>query len=136
MSIRKDYIERLVEQFAAALARLLKARQEKRFAEAAGLIRSTALDTLGMEYDALLMVDAASTSRMLGDPMRVKILARLVAEDGELHQDQGDPRTATARFHYALALYAESRALGRPHDDEDAAVLTRLRAFLGPAARA
>ncbi|NVJ26226.1 MULTISPECIES: hypothetical protein [Myxococcus] len=136
MSIRKDYIERLVEQFAEALSRLLKARQEKRFAEAAGLIRSTALDTLGMEYDALLMVDAASTSRMLGDPLRVKILARLVAEDGELHLEQGDTRTATARFHSALALYAESRALGRPHDDEDTAVLTRLRAWLGPAASA
>ncbi|AKF79052.1 hypothetical protein MFUL124B02_00640 [Myxococcus fulvus 124B02] len=136
MSIRKDYVERLIEQFAAALARLLKARHEKRFADAAALIRSTALDTLGMEYSALLMVDAASTARLLGDPMRVKVLARLVAEDGELHLEQGDSRMATERFEYALALYAEARHLGLPHDAEDSAVLARLRAWLGPGASA
>ncbi|WP_426734246.1 hypothetical protein [Myxococcus faecalis] len=136
MSIRKDYVERLIEQFAAALARLLKARHEKRFADAAALIRSTALDTLGMEYAALLMVDAASTARLLGDPLRVKVLARLVAEDGELHLEQGDSQRATERFEYALALYAEARRLGLPHDADDSAVLARLRAWLGPGASA
>ncbi|QSQ11860.1 hypothetical protein [Myxococcus landrumensis] len=130
MSIRKDYIERLIEQFAAALARLLKARREKRFDDAAQLLRATALDILGMEYDALLMVDALSTARLLGEPSRVKVLARLVAEDGELHDARGEHATALSRFRYALALYAQAQAMGATLDDDDTAVITRLQSGL------
>lgn len=131
MSIRKDYIERLIEQLAAALARILKANQEQRPLEAQALIRDTALSTLGMEYGALLLADAATTARMLGSPTRVKVLARLVAEDGEALLRQGDAATATARFQYSLALYEEARALGLLLDAGDAATVSRLRARLG-----
>ncbi|WP_164010873.1 hypothetical protein [Pyxidicoccus trucidator] len=131
MSIRKDYIERLIEEFAAALARIIKARQEQRLADAQRLIQDTALFALGMEYGALLLADPASTARLLGDPSRVKVLARLVAEDGEVLQQQGDTATATARFQYALGLYDEARSQGLPPDADDTATLTRLRAALG-----
>ena len=135
MSIRKDYIERLIEEFAAALARILKARREQRFSDARQLIQDTALSSLGMEYGALLLADPASTARMLGDPARVKVLARLVAEDGELLQQQGDASTASSRFQYALALYAEARSQGLPPDADDTATLARLRSALGLDAR-
>jgi hypothetical protein len=131
MSIRKDYIERLIEEFAAALARIIKARQEQRLADAQRLIQDTALSALGMEYGALLLADPASTARLLGDPSRVKVLARLVAEEGEVLQQQGDTATATARFQYALGLYDEARSQGLPPDADDTATLTRLRAALG-----
>ncbi|WP_163993614.1 hypothetical protein [Pyxidicoccus caerfyrddinensis] len=129
MSIRKDYIERLIEEFAAALARILKARREQKFADAQRLIQDTALSTLGMEYGALLLADPASTARLLGSPVRVKVLARLVAEEGELLQQQGDPVTASARFHFSLALYAEAESLGLTPDAEDTATVSRLRAL-------
>jgi tetratricopeptide (TPR) repeat protein len=128
MSIRKDYIERLIEQFAAALARILKAHQQQRPEEARRLVRDTALSALGMHYDALLLGDAATTARMLGDAPRVKVLARLVAEDGEALHQQGDAPTARERFRYALALYAEARALGLPPDAGDTPLLERLQA--------
>ena len=136
MSIRKDYIERLIEQFVAALARIIKARREQRFADAQQLIRDTALSSLGMEYGALLLADAASTARLLGEPSRVKVLARLVAEDGEVLLAQGDADTASARFRYALALFAEAQAHGLQPDPDDTATLARLRAHLGGDARA
>ncbi|MCY1018055.1 hypothetical protein [Pyxidicoccus sp. MSG2] len=135
MSIRKDYIERLIEEFAAALARILKARREQKFADAQRLIQDTALSTLGMEYAALLLADPASTARLLGSPARVKVLARLVAEDGALLQQQGDTATASARLQYALALYDEARNHGLPPDAEDTAALALLRAALEPVAR-
>ncbi len=128
MSIRKDYIERLIEEFAAALARIIQARREQRLADAQQLIRDTALSSLGMEYGALLLADPASTARLLGDPARVKVLARLVAEDGEALLQQGDSDTASARFHHALALYTEARALGLTPDAEDLAAISRLAA--------
>ena len=130
MSIRKDYIERLIEEFAAALARIIKARREQRLAEAQRLIQETALSSLGMEYGALLLADPASTARLLGDPARVKVLARLVAEEGEVLQHQGDTTTASARFQFALALYDEARRLGLSPEAEDTATLARLRAAL------
>ncbi len=130
MSLRKDYIERLIEEFAAALSRLLKLRREKKLAEAQRLIQETALSALGMEYAALLMADPVSTARLLGAPTRVKVLARLVAEDGELSAEQGDAATATARFQTALALYAEAEAMGLTPDGDDTATVTRLRARL------
>ncbi|MFP2963658.1 hypothetical protein ACLEPN_39490 [Myxococcus sp. 1LA] len=130
MSLRKDYIERLIEEFAAALSRILKARREKKLAEAQSLIQETALGTLGMEYTALLMADPVSTARLLGSPTRVKVLARLVAEDGELIAEQGDATTATSRFQYALALYDEVQALGLTPDADDTATISRLRTRL------
>ncbi|NMO19574.1 hypothetical protein HPC49_26805 [Pyxidicoccus fallax] len=136
MSIRKDYIERLIEEFAAALARIIKARREQRFADAQQLIHATALTSLGMEYGALLLADPASTARLLGNPARVKVLARLVAEDGELLLSRGDTSTADVRFRYALALYSEAQALGLTPDAEDTATITRLLGLISPVGRA
>jgi hypothetical protein len=112
MTIRKDYLERLIEQFVAALARILKANQEQRPEEAWRLIRDTALSTLGMDYDALLLGDARATARLLGDPERVRMLARLVTQEAEALALRGDAATAAARREYADALHLEARAHG------------------------
>lgn len=125
--IRKDYIERLIEQFAAAFAALLKLRRERKTEEAQQLIRDTALSLLGMEYSALTMADAASTARLLGHPLRVVGLARLVAEDGELLHEQGEHARATLRWGLALELFLEAQAMGATLEGEDARVLAELR---------
>jgi hypothetical protein len=125
--IRKDYIERLIEQFAAAFAALLKLRRERKTEEAQQLIRDTALSVLGMEYSALTMADAASTARLLGHPLRVIGLARLVAEEGDLLHEQGEHARATLRWGLALDLFLEAQAMGAILEGEDARVLAELR---------
>jgi hypothetical protein len=125
--IRKDYIERLIEQFAAAFAALLKLRRERKTEEAQQLIRDTALSVLGMEYSALTMADAASTARLLGHPLRVVGLARLVAEEGNLLHEQGEHARATLRWGLALELFLEAQAMGAALEGEDAGVLAELR---------
>jgi hypothetical protein len=125
--IRKDYIERLIEQFAAAFAALLKLRRERKAEEAQQLIRDTALSVLGMEYSALTMADAASTARLLGHPLRVMGLARLVAEEGDLLHEQGEHARATLRWGLALELFQEAQAMGATLEGEDARVLAELR---------
>jgi hypothetical protein len=130
--IRKDYLERLIEQLAAAFKALLKLRQEQRPEEARQLIRDTALSTLGMEYDVLTMADAASTARLLGHPRRVVGLARLVAEEGELFHEQGEPARAALRWRLALELLEEARKLGATLEGEDARVFAELRAKVEP----
>ncbi|MDY7226469.1 hypothetical protein [Hyalangium rubrum] len=130
--ITKDYIERLIEQFAQALKALLKARQEQRPEEAHRLIRETALATLGMEYSVLTMADAASTARLLGHPQRVVVLARLVAEEGELLSEQGEGARAGLRWGLALELFLEARELGASLAGEDARVFEGLRRRVAP----
>jgi hypothetical protein len=133
MSIRKDYIERTIEQFVAALSRLIKARREQKFGDAQKIIRETSLSVLGMEYGTLLMADAESTSKLLGSPSRVTMLAKLVREDGELMKQQGDPLTADSRFLLALELYLEAMTLGLNPDQEDANTIAELRGIVDTA---
>jgi hypothetical protein len=130
--IRKDYIERLIEQFAAAFAALLKLRRERKTEDAQQLIRDTALSVLGMDYTTLTMADAASTARLLGHPLRVVGLARLVAEEGELFHEQGESARAAVRWGLALELFLEAQAMGATLEGEDARVLAGLREKLEP----
>ncbi|WP_223640793.1 hypothetical protein [Corallococcus sp. EGB] len=134
MSLRKDFIERAVEQFAAAISGILKARKEKRYGDARNLIRDTSLQVLGMEYGALVLADAESTSRLLGTASRVRMLAKLVREDGELMSEQGDPLTADSRFLLALELYLEAISMGLNPDTQDATAIAELRATTDPTA--
>ena len=130
--LRKDYIERLIEQFAAAFSALLKLRRERKTEEAQQLIRDTALSVLGMEYGTLTMADAGSTAQLLGNPLRVAGLARLVAEEGALFEQQGDPMRASLRWGLALELYLEAQAQGARLEGEDGRVFAELRSKVEP----
>jgi hypothetical protein len=134
MSIRKDFIERMIEQLVAALARILKARQEQRHDEALQLIGEAARSMLGMEYRVLTMADAASTARLLGEPGRVRVLAKLVRQEAEVRREQGDGLGAGDRFRLALELYLEARELGLRPDGEDTRDVTELREAVGEVA--
>jgi len=134
MSIRKDYVERMIEQLVAALARILKARQEQRHEDALHLIGDTARSVLGMEYSVLTMADAASTARLLGKPARVLVLARLVRQEAEVRRERGDAPGATDRFRLALELHLEARELGLRPEGEGTKEVSELREAVGDAA--
>ncbi|WP_224368567.1 hypothetical protein [Hyalangium versicolor] len=130
--IRKDYIERLIEQFAAAVSALLKLRRERKTEEAQQLVRDTALSLLGMEYGALTMADAQSTARLLGNSIRVTVLARLVAEEAELFELKGESARASVRAGLALELFLEAREMGAKLEGEDGQVFSALRQKVEP----
>lgn len=133
MGIRKDYIERLIEQFAAVLAALVKARREKRHGEVRRLIHEGAQSVLGMEYGALMLADAGMAAQLLGQPERVRVLAQLVSEEAELLREEGSEIGAGARFRLALELWLESLALGGKVDEEAQKALRRLGGEVDPA---
>jgi hypothetical protein len=134
MSIRKDFIERMIEQLVAALARILKARQEGRHEDALHLIGEAARSTLGMEYRVLTMADAASTARLLGEPSRVRVLAKLVRQEAEVRRARGDGPGAGDRFRLALELYLEARERGLRLEEEGAREVAELREAVGEVA--
>jgi hypothetical protein len=78
------------------------------------------------------MADAASTARLLAHPMRVKTLARLVAEEGEILEEKGETARASVRWGLALELYLEAQALGATLAGEDARVFNGLRTKVAP----
>lgn len=134
MSIRKDYLERMIEQLVAVLARILKARKEQRHEDAVQYIGEAARSMLGMEYRVLTMADAASTARLLREPGRVQVLAKLVRQEAEVRREQGDAPVAADRFRLALELYLEARELGLRLDGEGTKELSELREAVGEAA--
>jgi hypothetical protein len=80
-----------------------------------------------MEYATLTMADTTSTARLLGHPLRVVGLARLVAEEAELFHGQADSARAALRWGLALELFLEARALGATLQGEDARVFAGLQ---------
>jgi len=116
--IRSDYIERMIAQLARALATLLGAR-----AKPPEVIEETVADVarrlLGLEYRVLLSADPASTARLLGEALRIEVLARLVEEEAGLLADDA-PALAADRRAYALALLELAATLPGPHHPEAA----------------
>lgn len=126
MEFRKDYIQRMIDQAAAFIARILGARQTGHSAEASALIREAARSTLGMEYDTLVLADAASVADLLAHPLRIQVLARLVAEEAALLQQQREEARAASRWLLALELWLEARARGARQDAEETRMLESL----------
>lgn len=114
--IRSDYIERMIAQLARALATLLGARTRP-----PEVIEETVADVtrrlLGLEYRVLLSADPGSTARLLGEALRIEVLARLVEEEAELLAST-DPALSQSRLEYALTLLELAADRPGPHHPE------------------
>lgn len=102
--IKKDYVERLIEQIADAIARLLKLKVEGRPGEALAQVRSACEEAFGMEYEMLVGVDAASAASLLGTPLKVRKFAELVRAEAEVLEEAGEIGMAVRRRTFAAAL--------------------------------
>jgi hypothetical protein len=107
--IRKDYIKQLIEQIADALARMLKLKVEGKHGEALAEVRSVCQEALGLEYEVLVGVDAASAASLLGDPLKVRKLAELVRAEAEVLEAAGEVGLAVRRRTFAAALEQHGR---------------------------
>ena len=119
---REDYVMRLIKQFAAAIARMLRLREQGE--------HEAALDEATRLYDELFTiprevtdrVDTPTMASLLGRPDRMRAAAMLFWEEGHIYKAKGDPLTAFARYRRAHELFLEARAVD-PQEDDDAAIL-------------
>jgi hypothetical protein len=102
--IKKDYVERMIEQFAEAIARLLKLREAGKHGEALAVVRTTCQELLGLEYEMLVGVDAVSAASLLGSAQKVRKLAELVRAEAEVLEEAGERGLAVRRRTFAAAL--------------------------------
>jgi len=113
MSIaRRDYILRLIEQFAEALARIMGLRKAGNLDEAQKLVNETADGIFGSLRAMIDQVESSTAAGLLGTCEKIGVYAALTAEEGEIAALKGDARKARARRRRALELYLEASRLG------------------------
>jgi hypothetical protein len=124
---RRDYIERLIEQAAAAIAAMLGLRQAGRLDAALQVVREAEGRLMGPHGAMLERLEAGSAVSVVG-PDLVRAYAALVGEEGVLHGARGDSASAFLCCRRSLELYAALSLAGirlEPAERERVAVLHR-----------
>jgi tetratricopeptide (TPR) repeat protein len=115
---QNDYLLRIIQQAAEAIARMLGLRDKGDYAAALRQADS-AWDLLGVPRELLEVADSASVAGFLRHPDSIRVAARLCAEEARLHELRGDSLTAFARYRRALELLLEARLLDPGFDDRE-----------------
>lgn len=130
MSIaRRDYILRLIEQFAEMLGRIVGLRKSGKLDEAEKLVRETADGIFGSLRSMIDNVDPATAANLLASREKIVVYAALTLEQAEIAAAKGENRRATSRRRRALELYLEASRLGEL-DARSRANVDALRASL------
>ena len=106
-AVQRDYIERMIEQFAQAIGAIVAAVRAGDFDLALITVRRTSDLVLGNLGPVLERLDAASVVDLIGkhDIDRVRMYAALLAEEGTIRELRGEAPRAQYCFSRALDLY-------------------------------
>lgn len=129
--VQRDYIRRLIEQVARAIAALRKRRDEGDLPGARREVHQTVLELLGTGASMALMADSRTAAHLVSDPRRLRLWCRLLHEDRELLQLMGRPAEAAALDRRIVELLLESWAREPEWDDETRTVFAEARALGG-----
>jgi hypothetical protein len=117
----RDFIMRVLKQLVEALARALGLAKEGKVQEARVGLEETCLALLGMEYQTLALVDAATAAQLLGDPARVFVFARVVVGLADVAREARD--AAAERRHCVHASELVQQVLARTPGHAEAKAL-------------
>ncbi|HKP57700.1 MAG TPA: hypothetical protein VJV78_13305 [Polyangiales bacterium] len=123
---QRDYIMRAVQQAAEALARALRLLLQKKPEEAEQALQE-GYAALGIDRELLLMLDAATLRRQLGEEEKLSMAVRLLLGESELRLQRGEGGAAARRWR-AGARLSEQLAEVPPDLAEE---LARLQRALG-----
>lgn len=117
--VQRDFILRMIEAVAAALARVLRRRQEKDFVGARQEILQAIGEVLGPRGAMAAMVDARTAADLISDGRQIALYSRLLAEDADVLDEMGQPDAGRATRQRALELLLETRVRRLELRDED-----------------
>ena len=112
MSLKRDYILRIVEQLAQAITRILALRAKGDLPAAIREVEGAAGGIAGMDLRMAGAVDTATVARHLADPVRMAALARLMHERASLAGDQGDAAGERSWRARSVELWRAAEAAG------------------------
>lgn len=123
MSLKRDYILRIAQQLAEAVARILALRKKGDVAGAIREVEGAAPAIAGMDLRMAASVDTATLAQHLADPVRMSALARLMHERGGLAEAEGDVAGERRWRGRAVELWRAAEAAGAELDEVARAAL-------------
>jgi hypothetical protein len=121
--IQRDYIDRLIEQCAQALARMLQRRRAGEMDAALREFGEAADTILGPLRPLVDRMEPDSAVAFVGPNQidRIRLYASLLGEEGIVHRSRGDGVRAHLSWRRALELYAAVSLAGGRLDSGDRA---------------
>jgi hypothetical protein len=102
---QRDYILRMVEQAAQAIARALGLMQDRKFEEASREL-SAGYSALGLDRELIGILDAATFARQLGDDDRLAAAVQLLLCDAQLCAERSQHARMKSCLRLARGLFA------------------------------
>jgi hypothetical protein len=108
--IRRDYLMRLIEQFAEAISKILKLKKEKDYKKALSTIDKTFNELFGLNslfissYGTEDLISIISTDGV-PDVNKCIIIATLLKEEGEIYEAQKQKDTSRMRYSKSLDIF-------------------------------
>lgn len=106
----RDYLLRMIQRVAQAIAAALGKRAEGQPDEGLALLERARAEIFGVIRSALDAVDPASVNSMLSEADKVRAYARFLAVEADLRDDRGEARAAASARRRALAVLLEMAA--------------------------
>lgn len=131
----EDYILRMVQALAAAIARIAGLNRTEDHAGALAEAER-AWEILDVPPALARTVDTATLVGLLREPAKLRLAARLFREEARALRGQGDAARAELRTRRALELLLEARALDPAGRAEDDPLIAELATAVSPAALA
>lgn len=128
--IERDYLMRMIAQLSAVIARILFAKSAQNYVEALQLAQNAYGQLLGLNGELVEQMDAATLALLLGEKEKIKALATLLREEGDILHLQGNAAVGNAKYEKALALFQEALRQTSSQDNECEAAIAALQAKL------
>lgn len=125
--VQRDYILRLIEAVAAALARIIRRRDSGDFEGARREAQIATIEFLGPLASIVGSVDSRTAADLVGEGWRLSAWARLLAEDAETLRQMNQPEAAQRNDRRACELLLEVVLRGEELESDAVPTLQSLR---------
>lgn len=124
---RQDYLLRMIDQLVLFIAHVSGLNNKGDHDKALVAAEQAWAKLLDAPLEMIYEVEGKTLAQMLREPARIRAGAQLLYEQGRALAASGDPVHAALRYHKAMELVLEARAL-EPNEQDDAAIfeLSRL----------
>ncbi|HEX7841896.1 MAG TPA: hypothetical protein VF469_30710 [Kofleriaceae bacterium] len=115
-----DYILRVIQQLADAIARIVGLNQRAEYDRALAEAEQAWSELLDLPAGLADAVDSRTLAGMLREPARIRLAAQLAQEHARALTGKGDTHGAALRSRRALELLLEARALAAAEPTDEA----------------
>ena len=112
---------RMIEQLAEAIRKIVGLRERGDFVAARDAAERGWDELLGISHDLVHVMDAQGIAKLLKEPVKLRVAAKLLDEEAHALAGGGDPIHAAIRVRMAIELLREAH-VHDPQPDDDAEI--------------